>query len=43
LPVPEWHKDIVRKRIAESKKHPNKLLSWDDVMKELDGQLIKPF
>jgi hypothetical protein len=37
LPVPEWHKGIVRKRIAEAKKHPEKLLSWEDVMKELDS------
>jgi hypothetical protein len=37
LPIPEWHKDIVRKRIADAKKHPEKLLYWDDVMKELDS------
>lgn len=35
--IPEWHKTIVRKRIAHAKKHPETLLSWDDVMNELDS------
>ena len=34
---PEWHKSIVRKRIEQSKKNPETLLSWDDVMNELDS------
>ncbi len=37
IPIPEWHKDIVRERISEAKKHPEKMLTWDDVMKELDS------
>ena len=35
--VPEWHKDVVRKRLAHAKAHPETLLSWDDVMQELDN------
>ena len=35
--VPEWHKDIVRNRLAHAKAHPETLLSWDDVMQELDS------
>mgnify|MGYP001548122826 CR=1 FL=1 len=35
--IPEWHKDVVRKRLADAKAHPEKLLSWDDVMQELDN------
>lgn len=27
--VPEWHKEIVRKRVQQSK--PNQLLEWDKV------------
>ena len=37
IAVPEWHKNIVRKRIEQSKKNPETLLSWDDVMNELDS------
>jgi len=37
MEIPEWHKTIVRKRIAHAKKHPETLLSWDDVMKEIDS------
>jgi hypothetical protein len=37
LLIPEWHKDIVRKRLEEATKHPEKLLSWDDMMKELES------
>jgi len=33
--VPEWHKEIVRKRLVDAKAHPENLLSWDDVMDEL--------
>jgi hypothetical protein len=35
--IPEWHKVVVLNRIAEAKKHPEKLLSWEDVMNELDS------
>ena len=29
--VPEWHKDIVRKRLEDYKKNPDNILDWDDV------------
>ena len=29
--VPEWQKEIVRKRIEEGKKNPERYLKWDDV------------
>jgi hypothetical protein len=35
--VPEWHKSIVRKRLADAKAHPENLLTWDDMMRELDN------
>jgi len=31
--VPEWHKEIVRERVSNQ---PEKLLSWEEVMKELN-------
>lgn len=31
--VPEWHKEIVRERVNNQ---PEKLLSWEEVMKELN-------
>lgn len=37
MQVPAWHKPVVRKRIAEAKKHPESLLTWDEVMNELDS------
>ena len=37
LLVPEWHKEIVRQRLAEAKAHPEKLISWDEIMKELEN------
>jgi hypothetical protein len=36
--VPEWHKTIVRKRLADAKAHPENLLTWDDMMQELDKE-----
>ncbi|PKP46250.1 MAG: hypothetical protein CVT95_07265 [Bacteroidetes bacterium HGW-Bacteroidetes-12] len=29
--IPEEHKKIVRQRIADSNKNPERLLDWDDV------------
>ena len=36
LLIPEWQKDMVLERLAELKAHPEKALSWDDIMEELD-------
>jgi hypothetical protein len=35
--IPEWHKSIVRKRLSEAQAHPETLLTWDDMMQELDS------
>ena len=35
--IPEWQKEIVLKRRAEMEAHPDKSLSWDDIMEELDS------
>jgi len=29
--VPEWHKDIVRKRLDDYKKNPDNVMDWDEV------------
>jgi hypothetical protein len=29
--VPEWHKDIVRKRLEDYKKNTDNVLDWDEV------------
>jgi len=29
--IPEEHKNIVRQRIRESNKNPERLLDWDDI------------
>lgn len=34
LDIPEEHKKIVRKRIADSDKNPERLLDWNDVKDE---------
>jgi hypothetical protein len=33
--VPEWHKEIVRERIKNSKE--NELLDWDNIKDDFDG------
>lgn len=34
--IPEEHKKIVRKRIAESTKNPERLLDWDEVKNDFN-------
>jgi hypothetical protein len=29
--VPEWHKEIVRKRLEDYKKNPDNVMDWDEV------------
>ncbi len=36
ISIPDWHKDIVRKRLIDSKEHPEKILTWEDLMKEIE-------
>jgi hypothetical protein len=36
ISIPEWHKNIVRKRLKHAQEHPETLLTWDDIMKEVE-------
>ena len=40
IPIPEWQKKEVRKRIREMKKNPGKAISWEDAQKKIK-QLAK--
>ena len=31
IEIPEWQKNIVRERMEEYKKNPDRALNWDDV------------
>lgn len=33
--IPEWHRELVLKRMADAKANPASMLNWDDVIKEL--------
>lgn len=33
--VPEWHKEIVRERVAKYESGDSKMLNWDEVQKKL--------
>jgi hypothetical protein len=35
LPIPEWQKKEVRKRIKELQKNPNKAISWEAANKKI--------
>ena len=35
--IPDWHKSIVRTRLSEAHAQPETLLTWDDMMQELDS------
>ena len=37
--VPEWHKDIVRKRLDDYSKNPNQALDFDSVMDDIEKEL----
>lgn len=40
IPIPEWQKKEVRKRIREVQKNPGKAVSWEDAQKKIK-QLAK--
>ncbi|MBC6491542.1 addiction module protein [Flavihumibacter stibioxidans] len=40
LPIPEWQKKEVRKRIKELQKHPERVVSWESASKKIK-QLAK--
>lgn len=35
LEVPDWHKDIILKRLKEYHENPDNAVEWDDVQKEI--------
>lgn len=37
--VPEWHKDIVRKRIDDYNKNPNQAMDFDSAMDDIEKEL----
>jgi hypothetical protein len=39
IDVPEWHKDIVRSRLADYKKNPDQVLNFDKAMDDIDSIL----
>jgi hypothetical protein len=32
--IPDWHKAILDKRLADYEQNPNDLLDWEDIQKE---------
>ncbi|MEO7862724.1 MAG: addiction module protein [Nitrospirales bacterium] len=39
VPVPEWHKSILRERLAAYQENPTNVRSWEDVRKEIERKL----
>ncbi len=39
VPVPEWHKSILRERLAAYQANPTNVRSWEDVRKEIERKL----
>lgn len=37
--VPEWHKDIVRKRLDDYNKNPNQAMDFDSAMDDIEKEL----
>ena len=37
--VPEWHKNIVRQRLNDYKKHPEQVIDFDTAMDDIDDGL----
>lgn len=38
-PVPDWHLEIVRERLAQHRAHPEAVLPWEEVRDELLREL----
>jgi putative addiction module component (TIGR02574 family) len=38
-PIPDWHLEIVRERLAEHRAHPEAVLPWEEVRDELLREL----
>jgi hypothetical protein len=39
IDIPEWHKDLVRKRLDDYKKNPGSALNFDAAMDDLEKEL----
>ncbi len=37
--IPQWHKDLVRERLAKYEKNPGSSLDFDDTLDEIEKQL----
>jgi hypothetical protein len=37
--IPQWHKNLVRERLAEYEKNPDSALDFDDSIDEIEKQL----
>jgi putative addiction module component (TIGR02574 family) len=35
IPVPDWHRQIVRERLARDEERPDEALPWEDVRAEI--------
>jgi hypothetical protein len=36
IEIPNWQKELVNERLAYAKSHPEALLTWEEIEKELD-------
>lgn len=41
IPVPEWHREILRERIQQMDAHPGDSVDWSQVHSEIIGDLQK--
>jgi putative addiction module component (TIGR02574 family) len=39
VPVPEWHREIIRDRLAEHRANPDAGRAWSDVRSEIEQKL----
>ena len=39
IDIPEWHKDIVRQRLADYEKNPGQAMDFDTAMDDIDSAL----
>jgi hypothetical protein len=37
IEIPNWQKELVNERLAYAKSHPEALLTWEEIEKELDA------
>lgn len=41
IPVPEWHREILRERLQQMNAHPGDSVDWSQVHSEIIGELQK--